>query len=249
MSVLVEAISLVVRWDLLAAHYPGGVRGFADDCRNETYCTDGLLARVGFLTHRDLLPYVCDFEERCGVALLSDEGRTNLCVLDQEDGPLSGCDWLQFRRHPEGFGEAWLSGLPKANLCSPRGWIAPSAAGSGSLACRVSYASLCTERYLSTAYINQHNLPERERLRNVAIALLELVTDTVSERREELLRYAGDLVALIDLDQPIRDPSLAGEPRRLYETGREMADDPSQGMSTERLAAQLAESIARLMPS
>lgn len=49
MAVLLEAISVVVRKETLAAKFPGGVAGYRANAPNRTYCEDDFLTRVGFM--------------------------------------------------------------------------------------------------------------------------------------------------------------------------------------------------------
>jgi hypothetical protein len=49
MSVLAEAISVIVCNAALQQGYPGAVAGFAADVPAGSFCTDGLIARAGFL--------------------------------------------------------------------------------------------------------------------------------------------------------------------------------------------------------
>ena len=52
--VLVEALSVIVRNATLESLHPGGVSGFAADCPNRTFCSDGVLTRAGFISPDDV---------------------------------------------------------------------------------------------------------------------------------------------------------------------------------------------------
>ncbi len=54
MAVLIEGISVVVPVDVLEEKYPGGLDAYANDCPNQTFCCDGELTRVGFMTPVDV---------------------------------------------------------------------------------------------------------------------------------------------------------------------------------------------------
>lgn len=58
MTVLIEAISVVIRADRLLDVYPGGWDAFRNDVPNATMCADNELVRVGFMTPQDVEDYV-----------------------------------------------------------------------------------------------------------------------------------------------------------------------------------------------
>ena len=53
MPVLIEAISIGIRAEVVNKLYPGGWDGFRDDCPNKTLCADNELIRVGFMNPTD----------------------------------------------------------------------------------------------------------------------------------------------------------------------------------------------------
>jgi hypothetical protein len=58
MSVLAEAISVVIRVDAIEHRFPGGLEGLRRTVPNQTFCCDGELARVGFMDPADAEAYV-----------------------------------------------------------------------------------------------------------------------------------------------------------------------------------------------
>lgn len=99
MAVLVEAISVVVRIDALRRSYPGGWEGFRTDAPNLTLCADDDIARVGFMVPDDARFFVEQLQ-RCGIRYLREDTAgpiaEDLVVVDQFEGPLVSCDWIEF---------------------------------------------------------------------------------------------------------------------------------------------------------
>jgi len=62
MSVLAAAFSVVISVETLNRKYPGGAIQYARDCPNQTFCSDGLLTRVGLMTTDDMLSFVRSLE-------------------------------------------------------------------------------------------------------------------------------------------------------------------------------------------
>jgi hypothetical protein len=102
MAVLIEGISVLVRVSTISAKLPGGIDAFRQLVRNSTYCADGDLARVGFMTPTDTERFVKQLLQ-LGFVHLSNEGVADIVVVDQLQGPLSACSWVE-------FGHAFLDG-------------------------------------------------------------------------------------------------------------------------------------------
>ena len=62
---------MIVRNATLESLYPGGVSGYAADCPNRTFCSDGVLTRVGFMTPDDVGAFLERLETR-GLVFLHD---------------------------------------------------------------------------------------------------------------------------------------------------------------------------------
>ena len=120
MSVVCESISVIVRCDVLNAKYPGGVAGFEADAPNDTYCSDGLIGRIGFMT-----PWQADLfiERLCGFgfALVRDGEYADIALVDQHAGLARPCWWLETAQIP-GIRIATLVGQSVGRVMAPPGW-------------------------------------------------------------------------------------------------------------------------------
>lgn len=121
MSVLVEAISVVVRRTTLQEKYPGGFAAYRADCPNQTFCADAYLARVGFMDPSDVQQFVGHLQMR-GLEFLVDGAVADIAVLDQLRGPTMSCEWLRFARNADGTALCWLNGEEPGDLAAPTGW-------------------------------------------------------------------------------------------------------------------------------
>ena len=101
MAVLVEAISVIVRRDAIDNVYTSGWTDFLDDVPNATLCTDGELARVGFMAPDDVERFI-DLLCRRGLAFLANGKCQDIAIVDQQRGPTMPCDWLEFTHFPYG---------------------------------------------------------------------------------------------------------------------------------------------------
>ncbi len=125
MAVLIEGFSVVVRNRTLAAQYPGGVPGFRRDCPNNSFCTDGNLCRVGFMTRDDADRCVAELAEK-GLTPVLKQAAADVALVSQMDGPLHACDWLELDRWgPAAI--AWLAGTERGDVHAPAGWSADRA--------------------------------------------------------------------------------------------------------------------------
>ena len=53
MAVLTEMYNVVIRVSTLTVYYPGGVAAYESVCPNRTFCSDGEVCRVGFMSWAD----------------------------------------------------------------------------------------------------------------------------------------------------------------------------------------------------
>ena len=131
MSVLIEAISVVVRVSTLEARYPGGVAAYEADCPNGTFCSDAHLTRVGFMTPVDVRAFVEALTSHFDLTFFTpNDGFVDAAVVDQRSGPTARCSWIEFEHGSEGPAKAWLDGATPADIAVPKGW---SQAGHASL--------------------------------------------------------------------------------------------------------------------
>lgn len=104
MAVLVEAISVVVRLNAIDRSFAGGRAAIEKLIPNGTYCSDGELMRVGFLSPAETEAFVRQLVAG-GLRFIVDGGFADIAVVDQQSGPTRPCDWLEFARLSMGEGE------------------------------------------------------------------------------------------------------------------------------------------------
>ena len=135
MAVLVEAISVVLRRASISRSYAGGWDAFVAAVPNPTLCYDDDIARVGFLSPSEVERYVKDLQ-RCGLEFLEHRKYVDVAIVDQRQGLLSKCDWLEFGRFPMGSGQmsaCWFFDGPRIcvganmkgtsmDISTPRSW-------------------------------------------------------------------------------------------------------------------------------
>jgi hypothetical protein len=121
-AVLIEALNVIVRVETLNELFPGGETAYAQRCPNATYCNDGVLTRVGFMTPRDVQLFTGALQ-RLGFAFLDDAGgAVDFVVIDEREGPTTPCAWVEFAEG-ELIAAAWLRGSGTlADVHCPPGW-------------------------------------------------------------------------------------------------------------------------------
>jgi hypothetical protein len=97
MAVLVEGISVIVRRDSIGSRLNGGWNHFLANIPNQTLCFDDEIARVGFMTPRDVEIFT-DLLISQGLVFLKDREAIDIAVVDQLQGPTTSCHWLEFMR-------------------------------------------------------------------------------------------------------------------------------------------------------
>ncbi len=97
MAVLVEAISVIVKQSSIELRFPGGMKNFLEQVPNSTYCNDGKLVRVGFMTPQDVKDFIGNLEV-CGLVYLQNGRPLDLVVIDEVRGPTVDCDWKKVSR-------------------------------------------------------------------------------------------------------------------------------------------------------
>lgn len=121
MSVLVEAISVVVLRSAIDAHYPGGVRALERDSPGGTFCTDGYLARAGFLAQKDA-EFFASMLEASGLVENVKGTAADFVIVDQNLGPARPCLWLEQGRERDGTPVVWHAVARRGALHVPNGW-------------------------------------------------------------------------------------------------------------------------------
>ena len=136
MAVLIEGLSVIVRrWDV-NRRFPGGLRSYRALCTNGTFCTDGQLVRVGFLSTDAALIFMAGLQD-VGFVGVSDGMSIDSCLVDQRHGMAYRATWLEVFRFPYQGGSltlAALAGDDSPRVAVPKGWQfegSPSARVSG----------------------------------------------------------------------------------------------------------------------
>lgn len=102
MAVLCEALSVIVRADAIRQRYRGGWVAFERSIPNQTYCSDGELARIGFFSPQEVQAYVSTLLEH-GLRFreqvdMSEAEMNDVVVVDQHHGPTQQCPWIEFTK-------------------------------------------------------------------------------------------------------------------------------------------------------
>jgi len=121
MAVLILGVNVVIKVDVINRLYPNGIQGVEDECPNQTFCTDGNIARIGFMNFNDANAYTNK---------LKDYGMTHkisgICIdFTQFSGELGlepGCDWINLDQDKIGYFFAWLSGTEQGQIILPAGF-------------------------------------------------------------------------------------------------------------------------------
>lgn len=120
MSVLCEAISVVIPRAVLDRLYPGGTDGYAAATPNRTFCADEHLTRIGFMHPADVKQQI-DHLVAVGLTPAEDDVFVDLAVIDQFEGSTLPCPWIDWERI-DGLTRAWLVGTEQGALATPSGW-------------------------------------------------------------------------------------------------------------------------------
>ena len=121
MSVLAEAISVVIPIRVIEGKYPGGLKRYGLDDPNKTYCSDEYLTRIGFMVPADVHAFI-EHLSAFGFIHVTDRRAVDLSVVDQLQGSTVPCDWLEGGKHPDGYSAVWLAGTVPGYLAHPVGW-------------------------------------------------------------------------------------------------------------------------------
>lgn len=123
MAVVIEVLSLVLRVDRIAQLFPGGWLAFEDQVRaHPSYCNDGELARLAFLTPGDVDALAGDLRA-AGLRV------EDMAVVDQDTGPVTPPEWLEFYHVDLSTGGpkrpvpvVRVKGSTQTRTVFPRGW-------------------------------------------------------------------------------------------------------------------------------
>ena len=93
MPVLAEAISVCVLRSAIDGKYDYGWDAFRARTPNYSLCTDGEIARVGFMHPDDSSAFADDLIEY-GLSCDQDGGPTDICIVDQVEALIGSCSWI-----------------------------------------------------------------------------------------------------------------------------------------------------------
>jgi len=94
-AVLIEALSVIVRVDSILKAFSGDWNAFMAIVPNRTLCSDNEIVRIGFMTPKDVEPFVSKLQS-FGLEFLRNDVAIDIVVADQMSGLLSKCSWLEF---------------------------------------------------------------------------------------------------------------------------------------------------------
>ena len=125
MAVLIEAENVVIRNATAERILPGGLPAYEKQCPNRTFCTDGQISRVGFMTRADAVAYI-DHLAALGFSRPTAAGSPEVALVGEVGGLAFPCDWLQLGQMSLGSNGkmkfAWLRGADVTSVVAPPGW-------------------------------------------------------------------------------------------------------------------------------
>ncbi len=125
MAVIIECDNVLIRNSTVNQRFPGGMQEYERSCPNQSFCTDGQICRVGFMTTADALSYI-DCLENLGLAGPTETESPDIALVSQRYGFLFPCDWLELGRLHLGGSEwsqaAWLHGALPKKVVAPGNW-------------------------------------------------------------------------------------------------------------------------------
>jgi hypothetical protein len=116
-AVLADTYSVIVRVPTLTADYPGGVEAYKANCPNRTFCSDGEVCRIGFMSWADAEAFL-ESLHRFNITREADA----VAVIREDKGLLHACEWLEFH-HIEGEPIARLVDSTVESFAAPPGWV------------------------------------------------------------------------------------------------------------------------------
>jgi hypothetical protein len=121
MSVLIEAITVVLRNDAVDRCFPGGMPVLAKSSPNPTFRTDGTLAAIGFMAPADVEVYILALE-KAGLQFVERGRCCDIAVIDEIHGPTVRCDWVEIGTDSDGTRFAWLRGTAPGAMVAYASW-------------------------------------------------------------------------------------------------------------------------------
>lgn len=129
MAIVVESFNVVVRVDAIEEHCRGGLAGFTARVPTNTFCSDGRVCRVAFMSADDAQVWASGLSDQGLVP--PEAGKTaHATIYDDRNGDWYGATWLTggFRPWVRGEGNAvqvpavWLADREPGSLVTPPGF-------------------------------------------------------------------------------------------------------------------------------
>ena len=124
MSVLIEAVCIVVRFEAIQCRFAGGWKAFDRDRPCGSICSDGDLVSVVFTAPREAQQFLAILEKR-GLIFECDGQAVDIAVVDQLDGPTLPAPWLALgclEKDGMQVNACWLSSKSPGEVSIPLGW-------------------------------------------------------------------------------------------------------------------------------
>lgn len=123
MAVLIEAISVITKLQSIEEH--GGFRQFKRLLNTKTFCSDGYLARIGFMDPMDVEKY-CNELKKEGLLHQVKNTAHDFVIVDQQHGCTTPCDWVRVGKVDPGFGIVTCCkhfSDESTQVFTPEGWV------------------------------------------------------------------------------------------------------------------------------
>ncbi len=118
MAVFIDGTNVIVRVESLDKLFPGGVEGLEQSSPNRTFCSDGRIARLGFMAYSDASHFISKLED-CGLTHKMSGRCIDIALCTSVDGAEEECDWVCVDHDPRGFDYAWLAGDFPGPIAAP----------------------------------------------------------------------------------------------------------------------------------
>ncbi|CAN5308847.1 hypothetical protein BH09GEM1_BH09GEM1_18540 [soil metagenome] len=126
MSVLVEALSLIIPRTVLDVSYPGGTDAFMrkmcdPDIPSLLVSADDELVSVSFPGAEAATDITTELLA-LGITAVDEDCFIEMVFVDQSDGPTMPCDWIEWRKDDAGNTCCWLAGTDPDPIHAPTNW-------------------------------------------------------------------------------------------------------------------------------
>ena len=119
MAVSALGYCVIVRNQSVKRHLPDGQADLERACPNSTFCSDGTISRIGFMSLDDATAFI-EWLRSVGFSVLRDGKSDEVSLSGHRVGFLYPCDWLElgvFDGHPI----AWIKGSEPGKAYIPSG--------------------------------------------------------------------------------------------------------------------------------